>query len=120
MGKSYLVLVGLIVVFSLVILDNSYSAQSNNESDDKNVSQEKAVNVGNKICPVSGDKINEKTKATYEYKGRVYNFCCPACIEEFKKYPEKYIKKIEDELQQNTEEKIKPAPHMQMNREEEQ
>lgn len=56
-----------------------------------------AADVGNKICPVTGDKIDEKTKATYEYKGRVYNFCCPGCIDEFKKNPEKYIKKIEAE-----------------------
>jgi YHS domain-containing protein len=57
------------------------------------------VNVGNKICPVSGDKINEETKATYEYQGKIYNFCCPMCIDEFKKDPEKYIKKIEEEKQ---------------------
>lgn len=59
----------------------------------------KAIEVGNKICPVSGEKINEKLKATYEYKGKIYNFCCAACIEEFKKDPEKYIKKIEEEKQ---------------------
>ncbi len=57
------------------------------------------VNVGNKICPVSGEKINEETKATYEYEGKVYNFCCPMCIDEFKKDPQKYIKKVEGELQ---------------------
>jgi len=33
------------------------------------------VDVGNKICPVSGEKIDEKMKATYEYEGKVYNFC---------------------------------------------
>ncbi len=56
-----------------------------------------AADVGNKICPVMGEKINEKTKATYEYKGKVYNFCCPECIDAFKKNPEKYIKKIGEE-----------------------
>lgn len=59
-----------------------------------------AINVGNKICPVTGDKINEKTKATYEYKGKIYNFCCPACVGTFKKDPAKYIKKIEEEKAQ--------------------
>ncbi|MEW6102019.1 MAG: YHS domain-containing protein [Candidatus Omnitrophota bacterium] len=57
-----------------------------------------AVDVGNKICPVSGDKIDEAIKATYEYEGKIYNFCCPMCIEEFKKDPDKYIKKVEEEL----------------------
>jgi len=62
-------------------------------------SAKKAEDVGNKICPVSGEKIAEKTKATYEYQGKIYNFCCPMCIDEFKKDPEKYIKKVEEELQ---------------------
>jgi len=37
--------------------------------------------------------------ATYEYQGKIYNFCCPMCIGSFKKDPEKYIKKVEQELQ---------------------
>lgn len=79
-----------------------------------------AVNVGNKICPVSGDKIKEETKATYEYEGRIYNFCCPQCIEEFKKEPQKYIKKVEEELQGRLKEEPKeeketaPEPVMPM------
>ena len=56
-----------------------------------------AVTVGNKICPVMGEKIDEKTKVTYEYKGKIYNLCCAACLDEFKKNPEKYLKKIEEE-----------------------
>ncbi len=62
-------------------------------------SSEEAVNVGNKICPVSGEKIVDKLKATYEYNGKIYNFCCASCVGEFKKDPEKYIKKVEEELQ---------------------
>jgi YHS domain-containing protein len=59
-----------------------------------------AVNVGNKICPVSEELVGEggMQPATYEYQGKIYNFCCPACIEEFKKDPQKYIKKVEEEL----------------------
>lgn len=55
----------------------------------------KAEVIGNEICPVSGEKIDEKMKQTYEYKGKIYSFCCPGCIEEFKKNPEKYIEKME-------------------------
>ena len=57
-----------------------------------------AVNVGNKICPVMGDKIDDKHKVTYEYEGKIYNFCCSGCIGEFKKDPQKYITKVEQEL----------------------
>ncbi|MFN3481010.1 MAG: YHS domain-containing protein [Thermodesulfovibrionales bacterium] len=55
---------------------------------------EKVV-VGNKTCPVSGEKIDEGSAVTYEYKGKVYSFCCEGCVEEFKKDPERYIEKME-------------------------
>jgi len=57
-----------------------------------------AVDAGNKICPVMGGKTNEKYKATYEYEGKIYNFCCAGCIEEFKKHPQEYIKKVDEEM----------------------
>jgi|GEM_PF-1220717 len=60
-----------------------------------------AVNVGNKICPVTGDKIDDKNKVTYEFQGKIYNFCCPGCIEPFKKDPQKYIRKVTEELHPN-------------------
>ncbi|MDP2941920.1 MAG: YHS domain-containing protein [Candidatus Omnitrophota bacterium] len=84
------------LVGSLPAMDACCAAE---HKDASRAAQDKseAVDVGNKICPVMGEKINEKTKATYEYKGKIYNFCCPACIDEFKKNPEKYIKKIEAE-----------------------
>ena len=47
------------------------------------------------ICPVMGGKIDKKVYADYQGK-RVY-FCCSSCREEFKKDPEKYIKKLEDQ-----------------------
>jgi YHS domain-containing protein len=67
--------------------------------------KEKAINVGNKICPVSGEKIDSSgMKAViYEYQGKIYNFCCSMCVEEFKKNPEEYIKKIEKELSESGE-----------------
>ena len=60
----------------------------------------KAVEVGNKICPVSGDKIpvpGEKgtmgdEPVKYEYNGKIYNLCCKMCVKDFKKNPKKYSK----------------------------
>ena len=80
------------------------------ETGKKTVSGE-AVNVGNKICPVSGEKIGEKLKATYEYNGKVYNFCCASCIDEFKNDPTKYIKKVEVELQATSKSQSKHEGH---------
>lgn len=55
------------------------------------------VEVGNKICPVSGEKIlapgakSDMGEAVqYEYNGKLYNLCCPMCIKDFKKDPDKY------------------------------
>jgi YHS domain-containing protein len=64
-----------------------------------------AVNVGNTICPVTGEKIDESAKATYEYQGKVYNFCCAMCLDDFKKNPAKYIAKVEEELKSNRAQK---------------
>ena len=65
----------------------------------------KAVEVGNKICPVSGDKIpapDEKgdmgEAIKHEYNGKIYNLCCKMCAKDFKKNPEKYSKIAEDEV----------------------
>ena len=61
----------------------------------------KAVEVGNKICPVSGEKI-EKTAmgepVKIEYKGKIYNLCCGMCPKDFNKDPEKYSKIADDEV----------------------
>lgn len=62
----------------------------------------KAVEVGNKICPISGDKIEMDGEmgnpGKYEYNGKTYNFCCPMCIKDFKKDPEKFSKIAEEEI----------------------
>ena len=52
--------------------------------------------VEQKTCPVMGGVINKKHYA--DYNGRRIYFCCPACIETFKKDPEKYIRKVDEEL----------------------
>lgn len=52
--------------------------------------------VGNKICPISGEKIVMDKKGTVEYKGKTYNLCCSMCKKDFEKDPEKYIQKLKD------------------------
>ncbi len=50
-----------------------------------------AGEVGNKICPVSGEKVGEMGEIVkYEHEGKVYNLCCAMCAKDFKKNPEKY------------------------------
>lgn len=61
------------------------------------VAAERVVDAGNKICPVSGEKIAPEGDVTYEYRGKMYHFCCAACIPEFKRDPEKYIAVVNKE-----------------------
>ena len=56
------------------------------------------VSVGNKVCPVTGLKIEKLGENTVEYQGKVYNLCCPDCKDGFLKNPDKYIAKVNEEL----------------------
>ncbi len=99
MKAIYLIILGL-AVFSSVAFAMSCGADMNHEGHGKAPQEESAaVDAGNKICPVTGEKIDEATKATYEYEGKIYNFCCAMCIDEFKKEPQKYIDKVNAELE---------------------
>jgi len=67
------------------------------------VTPTEAVNVGNKICPVSGERIKEEEAFQVEHEGKIYNLCCKMCVKDFKKDPEKYIEKLK-ELEKKEEE----------------
>jgi YHS domain-containing protein len=97
---SAIIFVSVITEFSFAMMCHG---KDNQHSGPEAVAQATPkVDMKNKICPVSGEKIDEKLKAVYEYEGKIYNFCCQMCIDEFKKDPEKYIKKVEEELQQES------------------
>lgn len=87
------ILLGLIICGVVLIAGTMLLAGSIDEGSGTGASLAiKNQKVGNKVCPVSGEKIEENSRVTYEYKGKIYNLCCSACIEEFRKNPEKYIK----------------------------
>lgn len=46
-------------------------------------------------CPVMGGKIDKNVFLDYQGK-RIY-FCCTGCIDDFKKNPEQYLKKLEEQ-----------------------
>jgi len=100
--KLCVILIGGLFFFGINRL--SFAMMCHGTDAAKQTAVKESANVGNKICPVTGAKIDEKLKATYEYEGKIYNFCCAMCIEEFKKDPQKYIKKIEEQMQAEPEE----------------
>jgi YHS domain-containing protein len=82
-----------VAALSLVFLLNSrLPAVAGNDAQE--AGDASVVNLHNSFCPVTMQKLDEKTKVTYEYKGKIYGFCCKLCVEEFKKDPDKYIKAI--------------------------
>lgn len=68
-------------------------------SEAQTTEESKVIAVNNKQCPITGETIQEKSKVQYTSEGKIYDFCCSMCIDEFKKDPEKYIEKIEKEKQ---------------------
>lgn len=47
------------------------------------------------VCPVLGGNINQQVYVDYQGK-RIY-FCCSGCDAEFRKDPDKYMKKLEEQ-----------------------
>ncbi|NLI79716.1 MAG: hypothetical protein GX442_25140 [Candidatus Riflebacteria bacterium] len=52
------------------------------------------TDVGNAICPSSGEKVQEGVTLLHE--GKLYHFCCPDCFGAFQKDPAAMIAKITD------------------------
>jgi YHS domain-containing protein len=52
--------------------------------------------IAQKTCPVMGNPINPNIYMDYNDR-RIY-FCCTMCPDMFKKDPEKYLKKVDEEL----------------------
>jgi hypothetical protein len=47
-------------------------------------------------CLTSGEKLGEMGKPiTTNYLGQEIKFCCPDCVKDFKKDPDKYMKKLQ-------------------------
>ncbi len=46
-------------------------------------------------CPVRGGEVNKNIYV--DYQGQRIYFCCPGCIDVFKKNPEAYLKKMREQ-----------------------
>jgi YHS domain-containing protein len=54
-----------------------------------------AQEIKQEKCPVMGFKPSEKFYV--DYKGKRIFFCCASCPDQFKKDPDKYMKKLEED-----------------------
>jgi len=74
--KKFIISITVMFIFSLTLAGSVFAKEQAN-------------------CPVMGGKINKELYADHDGK-RVY-FCCAMCSDSFKKDPQKYIKKLEDD-----------------------
>jgi YHS domain-containing protein len=48
-------------------------------------------------CIITGEKLGEMgSPFVFNYQGREIKLCCKACLKEFNKDPQKYLKKIDE------------------------
>ena len=74
-----------------------------------------AVTVGNKECPVSGDKIGEMGPGkTVIYQGKAVTLCCGSCVKKFAKDPAKFVAAAEASAKPKTPAKMEMAPGQKM------
>lgn len=93
--KIKIIIAGVAVVFGTVLGSLAYAQPAATDQ----AGQPQAVEVGNKFCPVSKEKVGEMGEAVkYEYNGKIYNLCCPMCKKDFDKDPQKFSKIAEDEV----------------------
>src|SRR5678816_2843767 len=77
----------------MAIIDKELAAEK--KGDAKKGEGEKKQAELNTKCPVSGDDVDKEV--TEVYKGRTIAFCCKDCVKDFKKDPDKFVKKLDEE-----------------------
>jgi len=85
-----------VVVAAGLLICGAACAASDKAASSAEQKKSAAIDVGNKICPVTGDKVNGRD--FYEYKGKRYGLCCPMCPAIFASDPEKYSAIADKEL----------------------
>jgi|SRR5688572_1861878 hypothetical protein len=65
------------------------------------------------VCVVSGEKLGSMGKPVIlDHEGREVRLCCPNCIEDFKKDPGPYLRKLDEAAKkQSGEKKSEEHPH---------
>jgi YHS domain-containing protein len=97
--KNLIILV-IILFLGTGLSLNSFSQEKSgdekkeNKSEQMNEASEDQAEL-NTVCPVSREEADPEI--THEYKGKTYALCCNNCLKKFKKDPEKYISKLNED-----------------------
>ena len=98
--RTVFLLLGLMVFMPLTNSLADAMAQTPTKASTQEAGAANAVEVGNKICPVSHEEVGTNGMAPHKvtYKGKIYNLCCGMCEKDFNKDPDKYAKIMDDEV----------------------
>jgi YHS domain-containing protein len=83
-----IVKVVMMVVVMGVFISGAAYAEYNTAASSADQGKTTVIDEGNKICPVSGDKVDGKD--FYDYNGKHYGLCCSMCAAAFEADPKKY------------------------------
>jgi Cu+-exporting ATPase len=91
--KSKAMVLGMAILFSGLV--GSVFA-------DEQIKEENVV----RICPICGpeEKMMGKDDISYEYEGKTYHFCSQDCLKSFKDDPAKFVKKMDDAMNEESHE----------------
>jgi YHS domain-containing protein len=81
----------------MAIIDKELAAEKKGDAakkDDAKKGEKKEAELNAK-CPVTGDDVDKELTETH--KGRKIAFCCNDCVKDFKKDPDKFVKKLDEE-----------------------
>lgn len=94
----YLVMAGALVLAAGLLASGCKepSSQAPAPGGGKSENTPEAAAPAQKLCPVTGDPIDPKIYI--DYQGRRVYFCCEMCPATFKKDPEKYLKKLDEQM----------------------
>ncbi|HOT74634.1 MAG TPA: hypothetical protein PK467_02505 [Candidatus Wallbacteria bacterium] len=82
-----------LATLSLILLAAVFNFAAHSKDNPANVSEKHLlIDVNNSKCPVMGGDAQKGIYCINE--GKIYHFCCPACVPEFEKNPARYIAKI--------------------------
>ena len=87
--KKIIALILLSFIFQLVVLDFTAYSKDNPAA---GAEKQFIIDVNNAKCPVMGGDARKDIYSIHD--GKIYHFCCPACVPEFRKDPAKFIAKL--------------------------
>lgn len=82
-----------LTILSFIFLLAALNFTANSKNNPANSAEKQfLIDVNNAKCPVMGGDVQKDIYFIHE--GKIYHFCCPACVPEFSKDSAKFIAKV--------------------------